>query len=231
MAPEQHLAEPVSPATDQFAFCVVVYEALCGVYPFAKDNHRPRRPRVVAAPALPPPREARLPRRVRRALVRGLSRKPAERYTRMDDLLGDLEPPAKRGLAVAGMTAAVVAVAASLAIARSGRESAAERCRRSAAIVDEVWSADHGDALKRRFVATGAAHAGETAGHVLAGLDRYVAAWKASRVEACAALHVRAEQSQRVTDLRIACHQRALTSLRALLAVLSTPTVVNTVGF
>ncbi len=41
MAPEQHCGEPLDAAVDQYAFCVVLWEALAGVWPFAPPGSEP----------------------------------------------------------------------------------------------------------------------------------------------------------------------------------------------
>ena len=86
MSPEQHAGRAVDARGDQFSFCVTLYEALHGVRPF--DS----RAREVGARWLrvKPVRDPHLPRAVRRALDRGLSPRPEERFSSMDALLAAL---------------------------------------------------------------------------------------------------------------------------------------------
>ena len=89
MAPEQHLGASVDASTDQFAFCVALYEALLGARPFrgrtlpelfeAKIRHRL------------PDALRRLPRGLRRVLRRGLSPAPDDRYRSMAEIVEALE--------------------------------------------------------------------------------------------------------------------------------------------
>jgi len=100
MAPEQHLAEPTDERTDQFSFCVALYEALYGERPFEGSAYRELLENVLAGRVADQPREARVPRWIRTVLLRGLSRSPAQRYRSMDaliyELIVDPEPAQRR---------------------------------------------------------------------------------------------------------------------------------------
>ncbi|HRI55422.1 MAG TPA: serine/threonine-protein kinase, partial [Pseudomonadota bacterium] len=87
MAPEQYSGDPVDQRTDQFSFCVALYEALYGVAPFAGDTIGSRGFNVVRGRVLSPPPEARVPAWLRQVLLRGLSVRPENRYTDMEGLL------------------------------------------------------------------------------------------------------------------------------------------------
>ncbi|MDC0719246.1 protein kinase domain-containing protein [Nannocystis bainbridge] len=87
MAPEQQRTGNAEPRSDQFSFCVALFEGLFGLRPFGSV---PRFGQVEIAPI---PRESRVPLRIRRAIFRGLSEKPDARWPGMDDLLAALQAP------------------------------------------------------------------------------------------------------------------------------------------
>ncbi|PCC67043.1 Serine/threonine protein kinase [Nannocystis exedens] len=86
MAPEQQRTGNAEPRSDQFSFCVALFEGLFGLRPFGS---LPRFGQVEIAPI---PRESRVPLRIRRAIVRGLSEKPDDRWPTMEELLAALQP-------------------------------------------------------------------------------------------------------------------------------------------
>lgn len=86
MAPEQHRGALVDARSDQFAFCVGLWSALFGQHPF--DGTDPDTIGVGTSHSLrdPGPGPRGVSRRVRRALVRGLSPDPAHRFESMTAL-------------------------------------------------------------------------------------------------------------------------------------------------
>ncbi len=108
MAPEQHLGGTVDARTDQFAFCVALFEALTGVRPF-RGRSLPELARAKLAYEVPVELD-RLPRRLRNVLLRGLSPAPEDRHGSMDELLEALESARRPTVgvrawgAVAGLT-------------------------------------------------------------------------------------------------------------------------------
>jgi eukaryotic-like serine/threonine-protein kinase len=73
-------------------------------------------------------------------------------------------------------------------------------------------------------------NATETAALVVQRLDRYADAWRGARVDACKATYVHGEQSEALLDLRMACLDRRLGEMDALVGALverPTPEVVD----
>ncbi len=84
MAPEQWRGAAADARTDQYSFCVALYEALYGTRPL----RRPAVSTASAPPALSPTRTlARVPAGVGRVIARGLETAPAARWTSMDALV------------------------------------------------------------------------------------------------------------------------------------------------
>ena len=135
MAPEQRQGGPVSPATDLYAFGVVLCEMLTGQRPLAasttgaaEDGPPP------SPPALPPG----LPARARRVIRRCLQPAPADRYQSVKEVVRALAVrPGRRAALAAGAAAAVVGAAVAAGgtavwRARRGRAPAGARRRRPA---------------------------------------------------------------------------------------------------
>jgi predicted Ser/Thr protein kinase len=132
MAPEQWDSAPITPAVDQFAFCVALWEALAGTRPFTGKTLDELRAAVAAG--VPDGGDDKIPRALRPLLRRGLERDPAKRWPSMDMLLAALAPPPARRpsnirLAVVG----IVVVAAALAIGALVSRRDRGRDRRSSA--------------------------------------------------------------------------------------------------
>ncbi len=91
MAPEQHLAGFVDARTDQFSYCVTFYEALFGGRPF-EGRDVGGILRAMGQGVNPrPPRPAAIDHRGYRALARGLTVEPANRWPSVAALLDELQ--------------------------------------------------------------------------------------------------------------------------------------------
>jgi WD40 repeat protein/predicted Ser/Thr protein kinase len=90
MAPEQHLGQRADARSDQFSYCVSLYEALYGFRPFVGEHLAALRRNVLAGRMEQPPRYTDIPPRIFRVLQRGLQVDPLDRYASMEALLDDL---------------------------------------------------------------------------------------------------------------------------------------------
>jgi WD40 repeat protein/serine/threonine protein kinase len=91
MALEQLEGKGADALTDQFSFCVVLFEALYGQRPFEGDTGAAVAARMYAGEIRPRPSKSEVPRRVHDAIVRGLAAKPSDRWPNMLSLLAELE--------------------------------------------------------------------------------------------------------------------------------------------
>ena len=125
MAPELLRGGAATAASDQYAFCVALYEALYGERPFTADDLVSLTD-VVGRQALPatPPRVG-VPEWLHAAVSRGLAKSPADRWGSLAELVELLgrDPEAerqqrrRRALQIAGAIAATAAVVALLVFA------------------------------------------------------------------------------------------------------------------
>ncbi|MCB9788659.1 MAG: serine/threonine protein kinase [Deltaproteobacteria bacterium] len=86
MAPEQLDGGEPTPASDQFAFCVALFEMLHGAPPFVRDS-LPMLRLAIARGAIAVPEHSPVPPGVVAVIRRGLAASPAARWPSMDQLL------------------------------------------------------------------------------------------------------------------------------------------------
>ena len=94
MAPEQCLGRPTDARSDQFSFCVALYEAAYKVPPFGGRSVHEYLDEVVAGAVRAPPAGSGAPEWLWPVLQRGLSREPGDRFPAMAELLAALAGPA-----------------------------------------------------------------------------------------------------------------------------------------
>ncbi|MDX2086530.1 MAG: serine/threonine-protein kinase [Kofleriaceae bacterium] len=218
MAPEQLRREQIDARADQFSFCVALHEGLTGERPY-HGKHSGELLAAISGQAFVDARGA--PKHVQRAIRRGLSASPEDRFASMDALLAALarDPTATRRRAAAGALAAVALVAAGSRIAthRTERPSCRDEVPGK---LQAVWGAPQRAAVRTAFLAAGVADAADTSTRVGNAIDTYGARWTAMHVEACDATHERREQSSELLDRRVGCLAERLGDLRTLIDVL-----------
>ena len=220
MAPEQFGGRRVDERSDQFSFCVSAYEALYGERPFAGDSLAAIAFQVSQGKIREPPRTTQVPSWLRKVLVRGLAVAPEQRWPDMDALLEALARDPQRRRRRIGLAAALIVTTAGLgALIQRGVATRQAPCSGAAEHLVGVWDDDARAAIEASFGATGLAYADDAARGVGQALDSYASAWTSMHQEACEATRVRGEQSDEVLSLRMACLDRSLGQLGALVEV------------
>ncbi len=217
MSPEQLSAAPLDARSDQFSFCVALYEALYGARPFAGETL----PNLVAAvmsdaPTKPPPSE--VGRHVETAILRGLARDPADRHVDMHALLTALAPAprsARPWLPWVGTVALVGTAVTAMAVLDDAPSRDAFTCPPASEVLADAWDdatrAEVADALRRASPARGDAMFSV----VQSQLSGYREAWARQWDGACSD-RAAADDSDAEYALRRACLERARDDLGAL---------------
>jgi len=205
MAPEQYLGRPADALSDQFSFCVALYEAAYGQRPFEGRTLEELREAVVEGRARPPASRAGLPAALARALERGLAPDPADRHPSMDALLEQLTGHRRERRRVLIAALGSIAVAGLLAAWWWRGEPSPVVCTGAERHLASIWSDTRKRAVQDAFAATRVAYAGASSMRVGSIVDDYASGWVAAHTEACRATRVLGEQSESALDLRMQC--------------------------
>ncbi|KFE58525.1 serine/threonine-protein kinase [Hyalangium minutum] len=216
-APEQLRGERGDARSDQFSFCVALYEALNGQRPF-EGTTREALLEAMARQAVRPERPG-VPVWLRSVVRRGLSADPAKRFSSMGELRARLaRDPVSRWRN--GSLAALAVVLAVAVLGVLARREPRELCQGSERHFAGVWDEAAREALHRAFLATGSPDAEASFAAVAAALERWKEDWTRAHQEACEATRVWGEQSDQVLGLRMACLDERLGEVNRLVAVL-----------
>ena len=218
MAPEQLDPDAHPDArSDQFAFCVALYEALHDERPFAASTARELLADIRAGRVKPAPRGSQVPPWLRRVVVRGLSVSPMDRHGSMDAVLAALQhdPAARwtRRLQVAGSLALLLSAVGITHAVHSRREPP---CAGAEAALASVWGPAQQASIESAFLATGKPFAAAAWKRVRRTLDVYTAEWVTTRTTACEATRMRREQPEEVLARRMHCLDGRLAEVAAL---------------
>lgn len=213
MAPEVFEGASVDAKADQYAFCVALYEALCGVRPHAASSLTELANKVLSEPIRElPVRVGGVPKAVRRAILIGLDRDPARRHGSMDALLDVLDARPWRMRTRTWLSLPFAALAVGL-FAFWGQERPLRDCR--ATLPDEVWSAQRRAAVQRVLEEHGPDK--EAGRRIVSAIDGYVDRHGELEREVCRA--VLEDQGAPTSPLQLRCLQRGALQLDALLGI------------
>ena len=214
MSPEQLRGAEVDERSDQYSFCVALYEAVHG--------HRPESTRTTTTITRSGEPVRPVPRWLRRVLARGLALRPEDRYPSMTAVIDALQAGPRRRrnrLRFAGTGLALVAaVAAGAALTR---QPPRDLCPDPQPQLDRVWDGEQRQALRAAFAASDLGYAAATQARVERALDAYAARWVATRREACEATWLRGDQSFEQLDDSTRCLDSARTTLASRVRVLA----------
>jgi tetratricopeptide (TPR) repeat protein/tRNA A-37 threonylcarbamoyl transferase component Bud32 len=224
MSPEQHLGAPLDGRSDQYAWCVALWEALAGIRPFID------RPSVMLERKLELARQFDamadgLPRWITPMLRRGLSLHANDRFPTMLAIVDAIErarPRPRRWvrpMIVTGFAAAVVGVSLGASV---GERS---RCESVVEEVSTLWNDARREAIRARFAASGVAYAVGSWTLVRRRIDDYVERWQRRWTPACEA----ATAGGRAAEGELVCLERGLRRLAARIEVIqdATPEVIE----
>ncbi len=215
MSPEQYLGLTATPASDQFGFCVSLYQSLYGTLPFTTQSFSLLRRDIVSGAVKPPPLRTAVPARIFKILRRGLSADPERRYASMTELLAQLESQrTNRAMRIGGLVLLALSTGAGSFYGVHAAESGFEVCPDARAELVDVWDQDRSDRVRDAIVATGSVRADALLGSVVPEVDAYAEDWRQMRNEACLA-HAEGRQSEELFDLRMSCLDQRLAGLKA----------------
>jgi tetratricopeptide (TPR) repeat protein len=218
MSPEQLAGRLADERSDQFSYCVALWEALAGSRPFPADDMAG----LAAAIAAGPPRITQRGERAAllRVVARGLCAEPAQRWPSMAALLHALQRAMaiRRRAAVGGILASAALAIAGLVLVGTLRGEAP--CSDAGAAADSVWTPALRAQIQRDFTATGLPFAGDAFGAVDRAVKTWSTQWQAMATDSCRATRVSRTQSAAMLDLRTTCLSGRLAQARGLLASL-----------
>ena len=200
MAPEQYEGQATDQRTDQFSFCVALYEALYGVPPFVGDDINTLGFNVVRGRVASPPPDTKVPTWIRHVLLRGLQVKPEDRFPSMEELILALNPQTKRLPRPWFVTFVLLSLVLVGNLIYQVREQRRAGMRWFGRKLRPIWSSQRKSELEQAFVVETVVCAGCLAAcRADAGPLRFRLVGHAHRG---VSTHLRGQQTQQILDLR-----------------------------
>jgi tetratricopeptide (TPR) repeat protein/tRNA A-37 threonylcarbamoyl transferase component Bud32 len=219
MALEQMEGSEADAQSDQFSFCVALYEALYGVRPFAGGTMAIVAFNIGRGRITPPPKGSRVPTWLDRLLRRGLAATPDRRFPSMKALLDALAHEARRSrLRLVWLTVlGLVVLSGGLSFALMPNRAP---CQGGEAHLWEVWNDERSAAITAAFEATDVTYADDVLVRTRQRIDDYAETWVGVYTQVCEATAVHGRQSPEELDRRVSCLDARMQELEALLQVL-----------
>lgn len=217
MSPEQWRSQPADARSDQFSFCVALYQGLTGRRPFGGRTSLQLAERVANGEVAPFGNDPRVPRWLRRIVMRGLSVVPDDRFASMNamlEALADGPHRARRRWTTAGLIAGFVSVAGlGYAVASLPDE---ETCEADTERFSGIWDPQVRAELTAQWTDTA------LTARVTGSLDEFVDAWSAVSLELCRVASTDGKSDERLHQLQRSCLNRQRDQFAAVVSVLPT---------
>ena len=220
MAPEQFAGNVADARSDQYSFCVALYEALWRRRPYDANT-----PVALAAtlideepPKIPPPDD--VPRGVRAAILRGLAPNPDLRWPTMDMLVAELSPRRRSRRILVGVTGIATAVVATSYAAISGPETSA--CAGAEEAIAETWNPKRAEEVVRAFDRAAPTWGATAAQHATSLVDAYAERWANEHASACRSALDDESTGDALLDARMRCLTRRQGELASVIDALAT---------
>ena len=178
MAPEAKDGE-ADARSDQYGLCASLAACLGGLS------------------AIEAPGRLEVPRKLRRAIARGLAANPADRFPSVEAWIAAVSDRPAWKLAVPGALA-VGGIAVVAAFALRGHDSPCDS-------TPQLWAPAERAAVDRALAASVMPYAAATRKRVVPALDAFASSWQHERIGACRAYHEHAELSAERFDRRVGC--------------------------
>jgi tetratricopeptide (TPR) repeat protein/tRNA A-37 threonylcarbamoyl transferase component Bud32 len=219
MSPEQHTGLVATEKSDQFSFCVALYEALYDQRPFAATGRPQLALAVTEGRVQPPPKNSEVPSWLRRVVIRGLEVDAGLRWPNMGALLAALraDPSAKRKRVLMAVTLLAGVAGVGTFASQLGKD--AERaCESGADKMARFWNVPRASSIRQTMEDSGLNYAGDLFERVEPLLDDYASAWAGAHKDACLASR-RGEQSSQLLDRRMLCLEERRAAFDAVLQI------------
>ena len=206
--------------SDQFSFCVSLYEAVYRERPFEGRSLVALASSIAEGRVQPAPAGAKVPAQLRAILLRGLAAKPESRWYSMEALLVQLRKlvvPRARRWALSSLAVGVLGLGGGLVL---GDAEEIERCRVPYRRLTGIWDEERRQEVHAALLRTELPYALRTGEWVDGEFNRYAREWVERHTEVCEA-SVEDERGERDRRLRLDCLWERSRSLKAAVDVLS----------
>ena len=216
MSPEQLDGRPTDDLSDQYSFCVALYEALYGSRPFAGATVEEMRSNVRSGRRAPAVENRAVSTLVRSAIERGLRVEPSARWPSLTELLNVLSHDPSRRRRRLFAAGSVVALACLAFFASQAAERHAEaQCLDLGEVVVVDWDGARPE-VEDVFLSSDSPIGADTWSRVETSLDTWSQQWSQARSGACLAVR-RGEEFGARKEL---CLDAQLVEFRGLLGAL-----------
>jgi len=221
MSPEQYRGSLADARSDQFSFCVALYEGLYGVRPFKGSTLTDLVTNVLGGRMRETPGDPRVPGHVLAAMRRGLSADPDQRFASMEALLTELHRDPGRKWRWGALGLATVALTSLATLAATGDDER-DACTGLESRLVGVWDDEARAEVTRAIEATGLDYAPRVATTTVQLLDDYTAQWVKMAADVCGAALV-TEGDDTEHRRRRECLDQRLAEVGALVEALREP--------